>query len=258
MNRLRSPDILVISALKQEIAGFIRHARPINLQLGACQTGNRYWEPAEYSGSVGFRVCGVGGKRARKDLIPFLKCVQPRKILIAGFSGSLVPDLSIGDVVVADSTRYEETAAAFDPGLTRAVKTALQSTRAGYIDVQSVTVDSVVDTAAEKARLQMRSSADCVDMESYHLAVVAHHHGIPAAMVRVITDLADESLGLDFSRIPRGKWPSRRYFLCRPQLWHSLYTLHLNTTRAAACLTAATRSVLTSLLCEPVFRSACK
>lgn len=251
MKRLRSPDILVISALKQEIAGHVRHDPPLTLQTGTHQTGNRYWEPAEYGGSVGFKVCGVGGKRAVKDIAAFLNVVQPRIILIAGFSGSLVPDLSIGDLVVVNSTHYNGADAAFDPGLTRAVKNALQNTRTRSADARSVTVDSVVDTAETKTRLRMRCGADCVDMESYYLAGLAQRHGIPAAMVRVITDFADESLGLDFSRIPRGKWPSRRYFLCRPKLWYHLGKLHLDTRRAAACLTAATRSVLASLLHEP-------
>ncbi|MGB3976974.1 MAG: hypothetical protein WBM02_06135 [bacterium] len=251
MNPLHSVDILVISALTQEIKGSVRF---FNSQAKEIETGRQtknYWETTMKGAVIGFRVCGVGKKRAVKDFASSLKQVRPNQILVIGFSGSLSTDLSIGDIAIIESTQYNGSTLAFNSDLTQKVKLALKEARISFNSGKSVTVDSVIDTAKAKNHLHSISQADCVDMESHHLASLADTYHIPIAMIRVISDYADETIGMDFNAIPRGKWASRRYFLSRPRLWIPLMKLRFDIAKAASRLTTATRYALTSLLNKP-------
>jgi adenosylhomocysteine nucleosidase len=57
----------------------------------------------------------------------------------------------------------------------------------------------VVWQAEEKRRLQRLTDATGLDMESAALAGVAQERGLPMAIVRTVSDLADEDLPLDFN-----------------------------------------------------------
>ena len=62
-----------------------------------------------------------------------------------------------------------------------------------------VSSGTVVWQAQEKRRLRRLTDATGLDMESAAVAAVAQERGVPMAIVRTVSDLADEDLPLDFN-----------------------------------------------------------
>jgi hypothetical protein len=57
-----------------------------------------------------------------------------------------------------------------------------------------LTVGEVVESATQKARLWMESGALAVDMESSLIMAWAHERGVPAAVVRAVSDDAERGI----------------------------------------------------------------
>jgi adenosylhomocysteine nucleosidase len=102
------------------------------------------------------------------------------RVVSIGFCGALDPALRIGDIVVSGEVP-EELGASFVQG-----------------DVLSV--DRVAITAAEKGELRASTQAAVVEMESAAVARKAREWEMPFGCVRVVSDVADENLPLDFNR----------------------------------------------------------
>jgi adenosylhomocysteine nucleosidase len=102
------------------------------------------------------------------------------RVVSIGFCGALDPALRIGDIVVSGEVP-EELGASFVQG-----------------DVLSV--DRVAITAAEKGELRASTQAAVVEMESAAVARKAREWKMPFGCVRVVSDVADENLPLDFNR----------------------------------------------------------
>jgi hypothetical protein len=62
-----------------------------------------------------------------------------------------------------------------------------------------MTVNRVVDTAEEKARLSQ--FADVVDMESLHVVRQFDEEQIPVAVIRAISDGSEEEMPVDFEKV---------------------------------------------------------
>jgi len=62
-----------------------------------------------------------------------------------------------------------------------------------------VSLSTVLCRAVDKQRLSRQTGAIAVDMESAAIAEVARTHGVPFAVVRTVSDVADEDLPLDFN-----------------------------------------------------------
>lgn len=102
------------------------------------------------------------------------------RIVSVGFCGALDPALRIGDIVVSGEFP-EELGASFVQG-----------------DVLSV--DRVAITAGEKRELRASTQAAVVEMESAAVARKARDWKLPFGCVRVVSDVADQDLPLDFNR----------------------------------------------------------
>jgi adenosylhomocysteine nucleosidase len=102
------------------------------------------------------------------------------RVVSIGFCGALDPALRIGDIVVSGEVP-EELGASFVQG-----------------DVLSV--DRVAITAVEKGELRASTQAAVVEMESAAVARKAREWEMPFGCVRVVSDVADENLPLDFNR----------------------------------------------------------
>jgi adenosylhomocysteine nucleosidase len=102
------------------------------------------------------------------------------RMVSIGFCGALDPALRIGDIVISGEVP-EELGASFVQG-----------------DVLSV--DRVAITAAEKGELRASTQAAVVEMESAAVARKAREWEMPFGCVRVVSDVADENLPLDFNR----------------------------------------------------------
>lgn len=156
-------------------------------------------------------------------------------VLIAGFGGALDPGLSLGDAIIYDRciSARDGRSLACDAAWSRELMERLSerlSERPGSRRGTGLTVDRVIDEAEEKGRLYRRWSAAAVDMESFELLEICAQYGVPAAVLRVISDEAGVDLP-DFNRAlcADGKIDARRLpgvLLARPRAsWRFLASL---------------------------------
>jgi len=136
---------------------------------------------------VAILITGIGSRNAETSLRRFLAKNLPARVLTCGFAGGLNPELESGDVVFI--TGY----AALEQRLADA-----DAKPASFFSAPRIAT-----TAAEKRQLRAETGADVVEMESGAIFAVCRESRIPCAMVRAISDTADEDLPLDFNRLLR-------------------------------------------------------
>ena len=140
-------------------------------------------------------ITGIGARNAGTSVRRFLEQHLTKQVFTCGFCGGLNPDLENGDVVFM--TGY--------PALEKRLAEA-DATLATFFSAPRIAT-----TAAEKKQLRTKTGADVVEMESEAILEVCREKKIPCAMVRAISDTADEDLPLDFNAlIPAGFEPSSR------------------------------------------------
>lgn len=159
---------------------------------------------------------------------------RPEVIVSAGFSGALVPDLRVGDLVLADEVSdwagNQWPATWPDP---LSIGMGLPPWRRGRL----LTTTSLVAVPEEKRRLGEQHRALAVDMETAAVARVCRHQGVPFGSLRVISDdgstpLSPRLVGL----LKHGRVAPTRVFaavLAQPALVVELWRLARDTRRAA-------------------------
>jgi adenosylhomocysteine nucleosidase len=153
---------------------------------------------------------GAGALRAASAVDAACEVFLPDAVISTGFCGALDPALALSDVVVATSVvaagrRYDALP----------VSTASPH-RAGVV----CSIDHVAQSAEEKRRLRA-GGAMVVEMEAAGVAARAQARGLPFYCVRVVTDLAGETMANDFNAALRadGHFDTMvvlRGALCRP------------------------------------------
>jgi adenosylhomocysteine nucleosidase len=136
---------------------------------------------------ISILVTGIGKENAERAVREFLAAQTPARVLSCGFAGALVSGLAIGAVVFETE----------DAGLREALNLA------GAQAVKFYCADRIATTAREKQELRRDTNADAVEMESAAIGDVCRERGLPFATVRVISDLADEDLPLDFNQLSK-------------------------------------------------------
>lgn len=100
-------------------------------------------------------------------------------IVSTGFCGALDPRLQIGDIVVSSG----------------GVQSRLRFTQGDVL-----TVDHVAVRAAEKRALRQQTGASAVEMEAAAVEAKAREWGVEYRCVKVVSDIAEEDMPLDFNR----------------------------------------------------------
>jgi adenosylhomocysteine nucleosidase len=100
-------------------------------------------------------------------------------IVSTGFCGALDPRLGVGDIVVSGE------------GVT--------SPRP-FTHGEILSLDRVAVTAAEKRELRESTGASAIEMESAAVAAKAREWGVPFRCIKVVSDIAQEDMPLDFNR----------------------------------------------------------
>jgi adenosylhomocysteine nucleosidase len=136
--------------------------------------------------SVQVWITGIGRRNAAENIRGAIACVQPERVITAGFAGGLNPRLPCGAVI------YEQD---FDAGFGRELE------ELGAIPVRFHCHRRVAITAAEKSALWQGTGADAVEMESSVIRTICRELHIPSATVRVISDDAQQDLPLDFNAL---------------------------------------------------------
>ncbi len=151
-------DVLVVAALRSEVAGIVEAAR-------VC-------------------IVGVGIHGVQERLEQELRAgPAPGLILSVGLSGSLDESLVTGDLVVASEVVYGG-----ERFPAEHLEIASLVPRRGPVYCSPRTVSA----REERLEIGRSSGALCVDMESGAVARVAAAHGIPLAVLRAIMDSVDD------------------------------------------------------------------
>jgi adenosylhomocysteine nucleosidase len=163
-------------------------------------------------------LSGIGKVAAATTTTLLLDRFDVNAVLFTGVAGGLADGVKVGDVVIGDTLlqhdldvsplfpRWQVPGSglshfAADPAwsdvLTRAAQSAGHSVHRGLV----VSGDRFVSTAAESAALRAAlPDALAVEMEGAAVAQVCHDFARPFAVMRCISDRADDSAHGDFAR----------------------------------------------------------
>lgn len=211
MNPAGGP-VLVCFAVKEEAAPF-RRGLPANATI---------------------LVTGMGAAAAERAVKARLAGGDWSAVLTCGFAGGLNPALAHGAVLLDAGEEFP-----LCPELLKA----------GAVPARFHCAERVAVTAYEKATLRERTGADAVEMESGVIRRLCQERGIPSATVRVISDIAQEDLPLDFNALVRadGKLSLGRLagaVLRRPRKIPALMALGRRSKSAARRLAGVLRAAL--------------
>ena len=146
---------------------------------------------AKIAAGEGVRTVSGGGRSAL--LAPRIAAAlvdgRMRGLLSFGVAGALLPSLRVGDPLVAAVVRDGRERLHPDPAWT-----ARLAARTGARPADVAGSDTAAATHDVKAALRLRTGAAAVDMESHLAARAAVAHGLPFAVLRVVSDLSSDSL----------------------------------------------------------------
>ena len=190
--------------------------------------------------------CGMGAERAAAALQWLVEHERLWGVLSIGFAGGLQPELTTGDVVLADRIQAWSACAVPKGGAVEGTfvtpnarltwLAAAAAERAGLLRHRGLLLShtTLVPGALDKHILGRDTGALAVDMESYCLGSLAAAHGLPFISMRAILDACDTALDLPLNglttpdggvRLRGAAWAIMR----QPGLLKSFWTLwHLS------------------------------
>ena len=191
-------SILVLTAVDVEARGLARH-------LGLTAVPESSWP--HYRGGLLEVVC-VGPRAAQ--LAERARWRPPTLVISAGACGALAPDLAVGRLVVPEAVIGPH-------GARLAATPAPPLARTGTL----LTVTDAVHRPSDKARLWIETGAVAIDMESFVILEWAQASGVPATVIRGVSDAAASGVPADLAaavepggRVNRGH--ALRAMLARP------------------------------------------
>jgi adenosylhomocysteine nucleosidase len=170
--------LLVLTAVDLEARELARH-------LGLAPVTGSPW-PRFAGGALEVVAVGVGAAHCRSRLDD----TAPSLIVSAGTCGALAPELPVGALVVPESVIAPD-------GRRLPTVAAGGLRRHGSL----VTTDHVLEDAAAKSRLWLSTGALAVDMESWPILEAAAARGVPALVVRGVSDSAGRGVPADLARV---------------------------------------------------------
>ena len=164
--------------------------------------------------------CGIGKVSAARCTQVLIDRFAPGAVINTGIAGGLAAGLAVGDIVVADGLVQHDFDAApigfvrmGDPGAPTvfapdaALSALLAQTAGNTIGAQQVhrgliaTGDQFISGAAAKAAIRRAfPAAMAAEMEGGAVAQAASMSGVPFAVVRAISDLADGTAAASFEQ----------------------------------------------------------
>lgn len=229
--------IALISALHDELAAVLARLPDEHRTVVA---GREFWIGHWHGHEVVAGLSGIGKVAAATTATLLIERFKVDRIVFTGVAGGLGAGVRVGDVVVAHGfmqhdmdasplfPRYQVPGYAravfdADPALTAALAQAVAAT---LVDVPQLLEPSVVaefglhtprlhqglllsgdrfvaTTAESQALQQALPEALAVEMEGAAFAQVCHDYGVPLAVVRTISDRADDAAHVDFMRFLR-------------------------------------------------------
>lgn len=229
--------LAIVSALHEELAAVLDLMPDEQQQTVG---GRTFWRGHLHGHDVVAVLSGIGKVAAATTATVLIERFNAQRIVFTGVAGGLAPGVRVGDVVVArhflqhdmdaspifprhEVPGYGRSTFEADAHLTaRLVRASEQMLRelpaqlgadvlqAFGVDVPRchqgllISGDRFVSTTAESATLrQTLPDALAVEMEGAAVAQVCHDYGVPLAVVRTISDRADDDAHVDFPRFLR-------------------------------------------------------
>ncbi len=214
--------VLVLAAIDVE-------ARMLARELGLSPVAESAW-PHFRDDDVELTAIGVRGAALTARIGA---CRAPDLVVAAGACGALSPELAEGELVVPVTV--------LAPDGESLVTTVLADLpRNGTL----LTVTAVVESADTKARLWLETGARAVDMESSIVLGWARSRGVPAGVVRAVSDVASRAVPADLAAVvgPDGRVSRHRAvraMLARPRAVSDAIALRRGTTAALHTVAAA-------------------
>ena len=152
-------------------------------------------------------VCcaGMGKANAAATTQLLITRYGAEKIIFSGVAGNMSAQIGIGDVCVGKLVVYHDAdtdcivqSAPFleefpgDPALVRCALDACAACGVKAIAGKIATGDRFVGDSATKAAIAAACHPDCVEMEGAAVAQIAARNGVPAVILRAMSDNADE------------------------------------------------------------------
>lgn len=226
---MRAGPLGIVSALPEELSALLE-------RLESCQTlqaAGRHLHQGRLNGhDVVLTLSGMGKVAAALTTTLLIERCGVQGLLFTGVAGGLGPGVKVGDVVVAHTLvqhdldasplcpRYQvpELGVAelmADPALRQALKTAAQAVvqdppaaaasfglgPAAVHEGLVISGDRFIASSAEAAALQTQlPQALAVEMEGAALAQVCTAYRLPYAVLRLVSDRADDQAHVDFHR----------------------------------------------------------
>ena len=234
----KATRIGIVSAIAQEQQGLLAALQ----QPRQVRHGSRDYALGMLSGrEVVLVLCGIGKVAAAATTTSLIVEFGCDTLLFTGVAGGLGDGVQVGDVVIADTLLQHDLDArplypqyqvpdtgqahfAADPGLSDRLHATAQAVFApqarAVVDAATrqafglhaprvhrgliVSGDRFISTHADSQVLRRAlPDALAVEMEGAAVAQVCHDYDVPFALVRTISDRADDSAHLDFGRFIR-------------------------------------------------------
>jgi len=215
--------LAIVAAMPEELEAFLA-AMPDEAAVDIA--GRRFWRGHWQGHKVVAVLSGIGKVAASITATLLASHFGATRLIFTGVAGGLGPGVQVGDVVVAQSLLQHDLDAsplfprhelpgrgirqiATCPELSRTLLAAARQTLAvsGGQQVHEgliVSGDRFVASATEALALQTElPQALAVEMEGAAIAQVCLDFGLPFGVVRSISDRADDSAHVDFTRFVR-------------------------------------------------------
>jgi len=187
--------------------------------------GREFWQGRLAGAPVVVVLSGIGKVAAATTATLLIERFGAARLLFVGVAGGLATGVNVGDVVLADALLQHDMDASplfprhevpltglshfpADPGFSATVQRGAEAALAGSAATLHrglvISGDRFVATAAESEALRQRlPEALAVEMEGAAVAQVCHAFGTPLAVLRCISDRADDTAHVDFGRFLR-------------------------------------------------------
>ncbi|MDR2634359.1 MAG: 5'-methylthioadenosine/S-adenosylhomocysteine nucleosidase [Clostridiales bacterium] len=215
----------IITALTKEML-------PIYNQLGSLVGSDEFFNGVIYHYVDGDRVfyvatSGIGEIYAAAAVELLIVKYRAEVILNFGLAGSLNSELAIGDLVLvknvvhhqydiseigaAERGQYQGRPSAFWQ-LSRELMDGVQAVLSEPLrEVTAASGDKFISDRKSKADLIRHFNADICDMESAAIAIITEANGIPALIVKAVSDNADDNAVREYERsVDEGIYHYRR------------------------------------------------
>ena len=213
---MANPPLAIVSAMHEELRALL----PLLSATRTVRIGGRDFHQGEMHGQpVVLALSGIGKVAAAATAVLLTQVFNARQLIFTGVAGGLGPGVNVGDIVVARQLLHHDMDASplfprfevpltgrarfdADAELAEALAAAAQR-RTGARVHQGLIVsgDCFIGSATQSAALRaLLPDALAVEMEGAAVAQVCADFARPFAVVRTISDRADDTAHVDFAR----------------------------------------------------------